>query len=310
MLKYKDALNAREIHFNKFTKAIPFPGRKISPGLYVVDIPEHYYQNIATTTRQFISKVITKKTILLSDEKIVELLKSDEFSNIDCLTPSGMILPKIYSSLEYNHLMKSFYDLINELKIDVEFWYSIMPLRYKAAYKENYKPGIQYSHEPHLDSWTGFSNYAYCAFLPILGDLENNFIEFWEPTNGINESWISGFKATNERCEILQNFTRIDFKLRSGQLALADSYVVHNTKINKNAGPRIGIDNLFRPSWSSDLSHVEDNNRNSDLRTHQELSNIGIETYYDFIDNDATRRPSKGGLKSPVGFNFIGLKNK
>ncbi len=301
-------LNNRENKFNKFIENIPFSGYKLGPGLYIVDIPENYFNNIFHTAKQFLSKVITRKSVLLGDAELYDAINSDEFSAIECITPSGMILPKIYSSIEYNLLMKSFYDLMKDININVESWYSIMPLRYKAAYKENYKPGIQYSHELHLDSWTGFSNFAYCAFMPIIGDISNNYIEFWEPISGIDESWISGFKTISERNSILNNFKKIDFKLSRSQLAFADSYVVHKTNILPGAGPRIGIDNLFRPQWAASLAHIENLHRNSDLRSHLELTDIGIKSYYDFIDDDSARRPSEGGLKSPVGFNYIQLK--
>ena len=302
------SLKNREIYFDKFIKDVPFSGYKLCPGLFIVDIPEEYFDNILNATRLFITKVSTKKSTIFKDYVLDELIRSEKFTKLECITPSGMILPKVYSSFEYNILMKAFYDLMRDMNLDIESWYSIMPLRFKASYKENYKPGIQYSHEPHLDSWTGFSNYAYCAFLPILGDLNNNYIEFWEPTNGIEENWIAGFKSQFERKEILKNFKKIDFKLKPGQLALADSYIVHNTAILNNAGPRIGIDNLFRPAWAEKNNHIENIYRTSDLRSHQEVCEIGLKSYYDFIDDDEIRRPSQGGLKSPVGYRFVELK--
>lgn len=303
-----ESLKNREIFFDKFIEKIPFPGYKLSHGLFIVDIPDEYFDKILLATRLFISKVLTRKSILLKDDALLKLIYSDKFSNLQCITPSGMILPKAYSSFEYNMLMKAFYDLMKDINIDVESWYSIMPLRYKASYKANYKPGIQYSHEPHLDSWTGFSNFAYCAFLPILGDLKNNYIEYWKPIKGIEENWIAGFKTESERNEILKHFTKIDFRLAPGQLALADSYVVHNTTILNNAGPRIGIDNLFRPLWAHKNNHIENIFRNSDLRSHEELCQIGFKSYYDFIDYDEMKRSSEGGLKSPVGYRFVELK--
>lgn len=298
----------REIYFDKFIEKIPFSGYKLCSGLFIIDIPDGYFDNIFLCTKQFLSKVITKKTVLLSDHEINLAIHSEKFRDIECITPSGMILPKIYSSIEYNMLMKSFYDLMRDLNISVDSWYSIMPLRYKAFYNENYNPGIHFPHEAHLDSWSGFSNYAYCAFLPIIGDLNNNFIEFWEPTSGINEKWIAGFKNLDERDSILKNFKRIDFKLSAGQLAIADSYIVHRTNVMTGAGPRIGIDNLFRPSWTRGLTHVENLHRNSDLKSDDELCQIGISSYYDFIDDDSVKRPSEGGLKSPIGYRHIKLK--
>lgn len=304
-----EQLNFRRKKFHEFTSSITLEGSHVGEGLYVVNLPDKLFDNIRTCCIQFLSKMYTKKNVLLQIEDVEELLNPDIFKKFENVTPSGMILPKFDTSFEYNYLMKNFYGITNYLNMPVQSWYSILPLRYKASYKDDYVPGIQYSHEVHLDSWTGFSNYAYAAFLPLLGDIENNYIEYWEPTDGIEESWISGNKSEIERVNILKNFKKINFKLRRGQFAIADSYGAHNTLILSGAKARISIDNLFIPSWAKNFNHIQSNFRQSDLIGNDILTKIGHKYYFDFIDDYSVRRPSMGGLKSPIGFNLIDLKS-
>lgn len=304
-----EQLEFRKLKFFEFTDKFTIKGEHIANGLFLIDLPKPLFENILTSCVQFISKVCTHRNDLLDMSDIQYFMDPKIFQSLENITPSGMILPKRSSSFEYNHLMKNFYGITNFLKMPVDSWYSILPLRYKASYREDYKAGIQYSHQVHLDSWTGFSNYAYAAFMPLLGDIENNYIEYWEPIAGIEESWISGNKTSDERAEILKNFKKIDFKLKFGQLAIADSYGAHNTMILRDAKPRISIDNLFIPSWAKNLQHTQSPYRNSDLISNEVLTKIGENYYFDFYDEDSTRRPSMGGLKSPIGYNLIKIRN-
>jgi hypothetical protein len=100
------SLKNREIYFDKFIKDVPFSGYKLCPGLFIVDIPEEYFDNILNATRLFITKVSTKKSTIFKDYVLDELIRSEKFTKLECITPSGMILPKVYSSFEYNILMK------------------------------------------------------------------------------------------------------------------------------------------------------------------------------------------------------------
>ena len=84
--------------------------------------------------------------------------------------------------------MSEFYKCISDLGINVESWYTSLPVRIKFG---NFVPknfSIQDSSTLHVDSPTGFSTNCFAIFLNICGDIKNNYIKFWKFKKNIKKS--------------------------------------------------------------------------------------------------------------------------
>lgn len=73
-------LEFRRKKFYEFTNQITFDGVHIAEGLFLVDLPKNLYENMVTSTVQFLSKIYKKNCVLLTNDQIQKFNASRDIS--------------------------------------------------------------------------------------------------------------------------------------------------------------------------------------------------------------------------------------
>ncbi|MDA9689859.1 hypothetical protein N9V13_05560 [Betaproteobacteria bacterium] len=277
--------------------------------LVKIKLLESEFKTLRINVLQFLSaRLFGKDYDIKTEEKIIDLFQKDKTDKL--LTTSGLILPKRDSLLEFNLVILSFYKIMQRY-LSVYGWYEILPLRVKTNRSSEKGGARRNSSVPHLDSWTGFSDRAYLCFLPLLGDIEKNTIALWDPLVDIDEQWHE-FNITDARArDIVQRYyKKLDVKLETGYLYVAESSVIHATEVQEEATARVSIDQLFLPDWARYVGlGIQNENRLKDFIKVENYESFPHEYIYDFHDSPNVKRPTNG-LRSPVGRKKIILSKR
>ncbi len=269
----------------------------ISPFLFKFKLNKNQLNSIENSARLFLGSAFKLKNF----EKLNNISSSINRKKYKNISTSGIIVPKYYSGIEYNLFMSEFYKCISDLGINIESWYTSLPVRIKFG---NFVPknfSIQDSSTLHVDSPTGFSTNCFAIFLNICGDIKNNYIKFWKFKKNIKKipfSLLTG-KPTNKKLEIAMNFIEpINFKLNFGEILVADNLIYHQTIRKKNCKNRISIDNLCEPKFFYGKD-IKSKYRKSDLVKTKKLLSIGKDFIYHYPHDDKKYKVTYG-LRSPA----------
>ena len=152
------------------------------------------------------------------------------------------------------------------------------------------------SEHAHSDAWTALNTkYSTTFFLPIFGDVNKNFVEFYLPKNEFDEKWLDQKYFSSDLAKsILKFYKKINFNFYSlGKYILADCSVLHKSVVKKNAGVRVSIDigiiPRFNFGYKSHFNHIEK----------KVISQIGKQKIYFFKDTfDKKIKFTKIGTKT------------
>ena len=125
------SLEKREDRFSELCSRFDAyrPGKLIAYHL----INEKVFNSLKISLMQYISKSISKDYTIFDEQEILESI--DKIPN---MTPNGKILPKPFSVLEYNILLKTACDLLKNLNIaDLSKFFYVPVIRYKPAIPVN-----------------------------------------------------------------------------------------------------------------------------------------------------------------------------
>ena len=289
----------------------------------IVDIDEDMFENLKIASKIYLSKVLKSKKICLTDEEIIKKF-SVENHKIPNITPSGMILPKRYSTLEYNLLMKTFYHTVSQtLMCDdkISKWHIPMHIRvkYPKTTEENLDRPRHASENIHMDSWSGYSSFGITCIIPLFGDVINNSLEFWRlKGENFDENWMfspmeSGDFNWKKHSQIIENYEKVSFKRKERQMFLFDASTVHATYRNQDGcGTRFSIDNILIPESDSTVKSHEkvSKERQLETRAHGSLLKIGEQEIFNFPDTDKDIRDSKQGSTDPTNFSIQRINEK
>ena len=281
----------------------------------IVDIDEELFQSLKIASKIYLSKVLKSKNICLSDEEIIKKFSSEN-NKIANITPSGMILPKRYSTLEYNLLMKTFYRTVSQtLMCDekIRKWHIPMHIRVKhpKTTEQNLDRPRHASENIHMDSWSGYSSFGITCIIPLFGDVINNSLEFWKlKGENFEENWMFSPMETGDfdwkkHSQIIENYEKVTFERKERQMFLFDASTVHATYRNQDGcGTRFSIDNILIPDADSHVKKYEkiSKEREIETRDHLNLLKIGEEEIFNFPDTDQDIRDSKKGSTDPTNF--------
>ena len=143
----------------------------------------------------YISKVINCDGITTDERELLSNLR-DNYENIPNITPNGLIVPKRHLILEYNLLVSAFIDIVNSLNINdlISSWHVPLNLRYKQG---EVNQANMVRHHPtehvHSDSWAGESTESVTIMIPIFGDTEKNYVQFFKPPNNFAKNFIMNY---------------------------------------------------------------------------------------------------------------------
>ena len=216
-----------------------------------------------------------KDILTLNFDKILEQIKKKKQNNI---THNGLVVPKKETTLEYNLFLKSFYFFIKNSGISDCVKYFIGPpqLRIKYGLKKK-KLQNNSSEHIHSDAWTQLNTKkSITIFIPIYGDTNRNYVEFYSPKDKFLEEWLNPKFFSDASVDLLKSYKKIKLKYSIGNFILADCSTLHQSVILGNAKPRVSIDIGIIPKnitkFKKLQNHIEKEN----------LENIGFNSLFLF----------------------------
>jgi hypothetical protein len=283
----------------------------------IAELNETDFNNLILASKLYLSKVLKSNSICLSEDEIIKRFNKKRES-IPNITPTGMILPKRYSSVEYNFLMMTFYNCVSKIlgqDKKISHWHIPMHIRVKfpkPTHQETNRPRHAPEHI-HMDSWSSYSSYGVTCIIPLIGDVIKNSLDFWElNTKNYDEKWISPPLKNkvfdwNRHNLIIKNYKKVSFERRVRQVFLFDASTVHATSRIDNCGTRFSIDNIFIPKLTKQEEKYEQVSpeRSMETKSHSSLLSIGKEEFFYFPDSDNDIRDTRGGSIDPINWRVI-----
>jgi len=281
----------------------------VHPLIASIKLKSHLFEDIKNSSLAYLSSVLGEGTKNNFDQVISNFQQAE--SGLKNVTPTGMVLPKINTSLEYNLLLRSYYKALREEYFFEKFSFCHTPAHLRVKW-----PTVKYAdlnrprHAPeemHFDSWSGYSSHGVTLLLGVLGDVENNRVNFYSPNDHFQEKWLIKEHKPQEK-ELLRCYSQIDFIPPEGYLVLLDTAVLHQTYREQKADIRFSIDNIFIPKLGLDSVENIEYGRRLELTDPNLLCNLGSECLYFCDQNEGQIKDSRGGSIDPTSFKFISLK--
>jgi hypothetical protein len=217
-------------------------------------------------------------------------------------TPNGILVPKKEIDELYNNAVIAFFEILKSLKIEnyVKRW-NIPTIRFKSANfnVDNLKrPYI--SENPHADCWIGWDPDSLLIIMPLLGDNQKNWVQFYQHPDSFDSSWVRKLDSFKDGMDMVKQCTPLPKHYEKGCIYIADMSVIHETKREPGADWRIGIETV--------LSLVEptDNSLGQDTQlTYEEMIAVGksikikAETVMgEIVETTATKRAVQVSFQS------------
>lgn len=318
-LKKKITLNYRKTRFKNLFRDKDFVKFKNLIGFKRIE--KNQFNKIQNLCLDFILSSfdikLSQKTPIGTNNKLNLILKN--IKKLYSITSNGFIIPKSHSQLEYNLLLKSFYNLFNEysLKNKIKYWQEpigICVKYYDEANKEKKKSGRFYhqTSNAHIESWAGYSSWGINTLLPIFGNTKENYTEFFEPKNNFNDYEVNNVKEKN-----LEKIKNINYKnkpinsifknnYQCGTLICWDNIFLHKTKIKNKKSFRIFIVNQFIPFLTKTEKKVEKISkfRKKNLLLHKILTNDDAFLKF-YKKNNYKFKSTLGGKRAAYNFKLI-----
>jgi hypothetical protein len=278
------------------------------PLLAVVDVPQESMINIVFHAELYLSAALKLARPLHGDELLSAFeAEREALSNV---TPTGMILPKQSSSLEYNLLLRSYYQMIVSLYIAEHMKDCHTPAHLRVKWPEAEIADLQRPrHAPeemHFDTWSGYSSHGFTFLLGVLGDVEGNRVRFFDPPNRFEENWLLNESKPSSEA-LSQMFEPLNIIPKYGQIVVMDSALLHQTFREQNSGIRFSIDNIFRSFEALPFDERIEPARGKELTPLEDLARLGATSFY-FCDHlDHELKDSKGGSVDPTQCQFVRL---
>lgn len=246
------SLLEREVAFKNLTSKTHW--ERPSPLIAVCSPPRHLFEQLQMACSLYLYSCLPDKsqvTVSPSGDwaTLVEAF-ARQTRLVKNMTPNGMLVPKRQLILEYNMMVRAFADLVNSLGIGdgVRYWINPPNLRYKAGTLDEKLLERDYASEHiHSESWIPLNtNRCATIFIPILGDIPNNYVELLEPPREtFREEWLSPRSSYTSGQEISKQYRRIAVPYELGKVIIAEVATMHVTRRNAGSGPRVSFDVNF-----------------------------------------------------------------
>jgi len=224
-----------------------FPKENLSNSLsnmvLFYNIEDNDYNKLIEATKTYLFKslsLVYNREFTWTDTFLED--NNELIMNLPNKTPNGVLSPKIELIKEYNDIQKCLNKIFENLKIHPCIKKQIYPnIRYKSIILES--PETQsrpyYTGKNHSDAWVGHVGDAMCL-IGVLGDVNNNTVEFNEPTN-VHDNYLDIAESFDEGNTRYKDLIFLG-TLSKQQLCVMDHACVHKTLIKQNSKPRISID--------------------------------------------------------------------
>jgi hypothetical protein len=281
----------------------------ISPLIAAIKIPDKDFDSIKQATELYLNSILG--TDSLKDEDLISAysLLGDGKGNV---TPTGMILPKKDTSIEYNLFLRNYYRAISNLYFFNELSYCHTPAHLRVKWPAPKNSDLNRPrHAPedlHLDSWSGYSSHGLTFLLGILGDTKRNRVNFYHPNQNFQESWL---KQSNKPSinDLESTYQLIDYVPAEQFLVIMDTAVLHQTFREPNAEIRFSIDNIFLSNVAMDTENHIEEARERELTKPALLAELGSKCFYFCNHNYQQIKDSKAGSIDPTSYTFIEIKD-
>lgn len=255
---------------------------------------------------KFLEKNVKKK--LSKKEKFQFISKNIKM--LYSITPQGLIVPKSHSYKKYKALLESYYKIFDSLGMTNKIQYWQEPIGVFVKFfddkkEEDNKRVYHSTNNPHIESWAGFSNYGINTLLPIIGNIKQNYTEFYEPLKSFKEHEMDKPNKKNFEKIKLRNYNQksLDVLIKKfyklGSLFCWDNYVLHNTKIKDKKFFRLFIANQFLPflSKKEKINQKISKNRKNFLIKHNSVIQNKLKMKFE-KKNDYKFKSTLGGVRS------------
>jgi hypothetical protein len=281
-------LKEREAQFESLTSR--FEHKKITPLIASHKIETGLFEKLRAAAQNYVIACLPDSTKLTRDMVTDEARLLTEFSrqqpNLKNMTPNGILVPKKQYNLEYNLFLKAFGAVMASLGIFdfVEHWVGPANLRFKDGVLKRELLNRNYPSEyKHTEAWIMYHTpHSIDVFMPLLGDCENNYVEFFQPPQDkFQESWLEHQPSYKAGSHIAEFYNKVEVEYKAGSLVIADVACMHSTIRKADSKPRVSIDTSFRVKSPDAPRGPLDFN---DKPTPEVLDKIGIGYMYLFKD--------------------------
>ena len=162
------------------------------------------------------------------------------------ITPNGAVVPKREYHLEYNMVLRSWCELVKQIiRNDKKMLklFRITPnirIKFNKELKENINRELSTS-VPHSDAWVE-GPWGMNCYIPLLGDIKNNNLKFYEPKLKFDESFLTSSPSYKQMQWVMDFYRPLKIVPQIGFVNLSDYAAIHNTFRKKGCGTRISID--------------------------------------------------------------------
>jgi hypothetical protein len=196
---------------------------------------------LAYVSRVLGSQVLEERALL---NRLIE-----QRADLPSYTRGGMLAPTREQTLEFNLLHRSVVNALGDFEIEDHIEGIDLPINVRLVYGDvdGARASAPFSStKVHSDIWAGVPPDAAVVVLPVLGNIEDLYIECYELPR---EQELAAMRAMRDYDEGRPSGPLVaygDCTMKLGHLYVADARLLHKTVRRKRAGVRLSLDFRFR----------------------------------------------------------------
>ena len=237
------SLKNRHNRINLITKQWKL--EKIHPLITRYKIDPKFFSDFKFNIKLYISKALKIK--FDSNDKIFIKNIDKARNNRINITPNGAIVPKREFHLEYNLVLRSWCELVDQMtKKEPKLLklFRITPnirIKFGKELSDNKNRELSTSH-PHSDAWVE-GPWGMNCFIPFFGDTKNNNLIYYEPISEFSENFLQT-SPNYTQMQWVTNYYKPIAKInpKPGFVYISDYASIHNTFRKKGCDTRVSID--------------------------------------------------------------------
>lgn len=206
------------------------------------NINENDYNELIEATKTFLLKTMSLaygKEFIWTDTFLED--HDELIANLPNKTPNGIVNPKKETTDEFDRIQIAVNNIFNNLGVYKNIKRLAIPnLRYKSTTEpETAKDRPYYTSKFHSDAWVGHVGDS-IFLIGILGDIDNNTVEFNEPIN-VHDNYLDKAESFDEGNTRYERFEYLG-TLSKGKLGVMDHACLHRTLVKEGSKPRLSMD--------------------------------------------------------------------
>lgn len=225
------------------------------------------------------------------------------------ISTSGMVIPKKYCEQEFTQVHKTLAQIVEASGISkfIDYWVFPFNIRLKSQNQGSSDLGYPTEH-PHTETWVGCSSRSALFHIPLMGDLDNNSLQIWRPTQqDYGLDCLRPLSSYQEGAELVKKSEEIKVDTHHSALFVVDSSLLHNTYRKENAGLRVSIDfngilsGYSKEEYSDEKCLIVERQKLS----HVDLMRIGNDRAISSPDGEMDRFSPPDGMRHPAHVRLV-----